>query len=93
MISTKEDNKDGVDYYIQQCQQPKFVLHEPLTCPWRRSIALNTRWSMLSILRSNVQGEPGFSYKVAGWNLEKAGWNEEFQVDIRPIFYKIFYFK
>jgi hypothetical protein len=39
-----------------------------------------------TVTPTNVWGEPGFSYKVAGWNLEIAGWNEELQADIRPIF-------
>lgn len=34
MIPAESENEDGVDYYILQCQLPKFVLQEPLTCPW-----------------------------------------------------------
>jgi hypothetical protein len=34
MIPAEEENEDGVDFYILQCQGPKFVLQEPLICPW-----------------------------------------------------------
>ena len=34
MIPAECDNEDGVDYYILQYQCPKFMLQEPLSCPW-----------------------------------------------------------
>ena len=34
MIPAECDNEDGVDYYILQCQREKFMLQEPLSCPW-----------------------------------------------------------
>ena len=34
MIPTESQNKDGMDYYILQCQCSKFMLQELLTCPW-----------------------------------------------------------
>jgi len=34
MIPTKEDNEDGVQYYVLQCQRTKFVLEDHFTCPW-----------------------------------------------------------
>ena len=34
IILAESKNEDGVDYYILQCQRAKFVLQEPLTCPW-----------------------------------------------------------
>ena len=35
MIPAEEDNEDGVEFYILQCQAKKFVLAKPMTCPWR----------------------------------------------------------
>jgi hypothetical protein len=34
MIPAKEDNEDGVQFYVLQCQRTKFVLEETFTCPW-----------------------------------------------------------
>lgn len=34
MIPAEEENEDGVQFYILQCQKTKFVLQEPLSCPW-----------------------------------------------------------
>jgi hypothetical protein len=65
----------------------QMIASESMLILWRSILGWSTK------VPTNVQGEPGFSYKVAGWNLEIAGWNEELQADIQPIFYKIFYFK
>jgi hypothetical protein len=34
MIPAEKDNEDGVDFYVLQCTRSKFLLEEPLHCPW-----------------------------------------------------------
>jgi hypothetical protein len=36
-ISTEEDNNEGVEFYVLQCQRLKFFVKEPFECVWRGS--------------------------------------------------------
>jgi hypothetical protein len=33
-VPVEVDNEDGVDFYILQCQRPRFVVTEPFECIW-----------------------------------------------------------
>jgi hypothetical protein len=33
-VPAKEDNNEGVEFYILQCQRPKFFVKEPFECVW-----------------------------------------------------------
>jgi hypothetical protein len=32
VVPTEADNEEGVDFYILQCQTPKFIVVEPFKC-------------------------------------------------------------
>jgi hypothetical protein len=37
VVSTKEDNDEGVEFYILQCQRPRFFVKEAFECVWEGS--------------------------------------------------------
>lgn len=41
-VPTEEDNNEGIEFYVLQCQHPNFFIKEPFECIWRGSFEVGT---------------------------------------------------
>jgi hypothetical protein len=62
MIPTEEDNEDGVDFYIIQCTRSKFMLEEPLHCPWSSIFAPRDEVIKVTYFKKHGRGDKTYLF-------------------------------